>query len=61
MTAIQHMARQLKQLQNQPDRKTLVLQLHAAGRSLNQIAVEVKISRTAVFNIVNAARKEVGR
>lgn len=61
MTAIEHMARQLEQLREKPDRKAMVLQLRAAGLSLNQIAVEAKISRTTVFNIVNAARKEAGR
>lgn len=58
MTAIEHMARQLEQLHEKPDRQTLVLKLRAAGLSLNQIAVEAKISRTAVFNIIDAARKE---
>ncbi|WP_341669033.1 helix-turn-helix domain-containing protein [Alcaligenes sp. SDU_A2] len=56
MTALQHMVLQLTHLQNKPDRDTQVLQLSKAGLSLNQIAVEVGVSRTTVFNIINAQR-----
>lgn len=57
MTAIQHMAAQLARLQRTPDRDSLVLQLTASGCSQRQIAVEVGVSRSTVFNIVKANRK----
>ncbi|QXR36981.1 helix-turn-helix domain-containing protein [Alcaligenes aquatilis] len=57
MTAIQHMAAQLARLQRTPDRNSLVLQLTASGFSQRQIAVEVGVSRSTVFNIVKANRK----
>ncbi|MGZ9569281.1 helix-turn-helix domain-containing protein [Alcaligenes nematophilus] len=51
------MVLQLTHLQNKPDRDTQVLELSRAGLSLNQIAVEVGVSRTTVFNIINAKRR----
>ncbi len=57
MTALQHMVIQLTHLQNRPDRNAQVLELSRAGWSLNQIAVEVGVSRTTVFNIINAKRR----
>lgn len=48
---------ELQESITKPDRDTQVLQLSKAGLSLNQIAVEVGVSRTTVFNIINAERR----
>ena len=56
MTAMQNMAAQLMSMHSKPDRRTRIIQLAKSGMSQRNIAFEVGVSRTTVFNVLSAQR-----